>query len=80
MAESELQKSVVRSETVARLYEKLYEDNATGKVTDEWFMQQSHKYEIERLELKSRIFELREKLNSINTMQQNKEQFIGWKY
>lgn len=76
LAESELQKSVSRSETVARLYEKLYEDNASGKVTDEWFMQLSHKYEVERMELKSRISELREKLNSIDTMQQNKEQFI----
>lgn len=35
LVESELQKSIIRSETVARLYEKLYEDNATGKVTDE---------------------------------------------
>lgn len=75
MIESELQKSIVRNETVARLYEKLYEDNAIGKVTDEWFMQLSHKYEVERIELKSRIAELREKLNSIGTMQQNKEQF-----
>ena len=76
LAESELQKSVVRNETVARLYEKLYEDNASGKVTDEWFMQLSHKYEVERMELKSRISKLRERLNSIDTMQQNKEQFI----
>lgn len=76
MIESELQKSIVRNETVARLFEKLYEDNATGKVTDEWFMQLSHKYEVERLELKSRIAEFRERLNSIGTMQQNKEQFI----
>lgn len=37
--ESELQKSIVRSETVARLYEKLHKDDATGKVTDEWFIQ-----------------------------------------
>lgn len=32
--EAELQKSINRNETVARLYEKLYEDNATGKVSD----------------------------------------------
>ena len=74
--ESELQKSIARNETVARLYEKLYEDNAIGKVTDEWFMQFSHKYEVERMELKSRISELREKLHSMDAMQQNKEQFL----
>lgn len=72
MIESELQKSIVKNETVARLYEKLYEDNATGKATDEWFRQLSHKYEVERLELKSRIAEFRERLNSMETMQKNK--------
>ena len=76
MLESDLQKSIVRNETAARLYEKLYEDNATRKMTDEWFMQLSHKYEVERMELKSKIAELREKLNSMGTMQQNKEQFL----
>ena len=39
--EEELQKAIVRNETVSNLYEKLYEDNATGKVSDEWFMQLS---------------------------------------
>ena len=47
--EEELQKAIVRNDTVSNLYEKLYEDNATGKVSDEWFMQLSHKYEVERL-------------------------------
>lgn len=37
--EEELQKAMTRNDTVSRLYEKLYEDNATGKVSDEWFMQ-----------------------------------------
>ena len=36
--EGELQKAIARNETVVRMYEKLYEDNASGKVTDEWFM------------------------------------------
>lgn len=54
----------------------MYEDNTTGKVTDEWFIQLSHKYEVERMELKMKITEFRERLNSIGTMQQNKEQFI----
>ena len=37
--EEELQKAMTRNDTVSRLYEKLYEDNAIGKVSDEWFMQ-----------------------------------------
>lgn len=76
-AEEELQKSIVRNEQVAQLYEKLYEDNAVGKVTDEWFMQLSHKYEVERMELKEKIAGLRKRLANIGTMQQNKDHFIA---
>ena len=75
--EAELQKAIARSEKVVLLYEKLYEDNATGKVTDEWFMQMSHKYEVERMELKAKIAELRDKLDSLGRMTQNKDRFIA---
>jgi site-specific DNA recombinase len=75
--EATLQKAIVRNETVAKLYEKLYEDNVSGKVTDEWFMQLSHKYEVERMELKNKIADLRGNLNDIGKMRQNKDQFIG---
>lgn len=40
--EEELQKAMTRNDTVSRPYEKLYEDNATGKVSDEWFMQMNY--------------------------------------
>ncbi len=53
--ENELQKSVPRQKSVENLYERLYEDNISGKVSDEWFMQLSHKYEVERMELKAKI-------------------------
>jgi len=76
-ADSDLQKALSRSETVARLYEKLYEDNATGKVTDEWFMQLSHKYEVERLELKQKAAELRDKLASMTSRQRDRDAFIA---
>lgn len=36
--EAEFQKAIVRNDTVSSLYENLYEDNAVGKVSDEWFM------------------------------------------
>lgn len=74
--QDELQKSIARQNTVSVLYEKLYEDNLTGKVTDEWFMQLSHKYEVERAELKAKISTLKEKLNSLSSMQQDKDTFI----
>ncbi len=75
--EGELQKAMVRQQTVASLYEKLYEDNATGKVTDEWFTHMSHKYEVERAELKVKIFNLREKVANMQTVQHSKDMFIG---
>ncbi len=75
--EGELQKAIVRQQTVASLYEKLYEDNATGKVTDEWFTHMSHKYEVERTELKVKIFSLREKVANMQTVQHSKDMFIG---
>lgn len=75
--ESELQKAIVRNERVAGLYEKLYEDNVEGKVTDEWFMQLSHKYEVERMELKAKIAEYKERLRRLAENNRNKENFIS---
>ena len=34
-----------------KAYERIYEDNVNGKVSDEWFMQLSKKYEEEKAEL-----------------------------
>lgn len=75
--EGELQKAIVRQQTVASLYEKLYEGNATGKVTDEWFTHMSHKYEVERAELKVKIFNLREQVANMQTVQHSKDMFIS---
>ena len=75
--ETELNKAISRNDTVAKLFEKLYEDNASGKVSDEWFMQLSHKYEVERMELKDRISELRQKLKSLGDMERHKDLFLG---
>lgn len=77
LIEAELQKAIVRNERVASLYEKLYEDNAEGKVTDEWFMQLSHKYEVERMELKAKIAEYKERLRRLFENNRNKESFIS---
>ncbi len=38
MAESALTTARARSKKLFGLFEKLYEDNVDGKVTDEWFM------------------------------------------
>ena len=58
-------------------YEKLYEDNLAGKVTDEWFMELSHKYEVERLELKDKITELRNRVDQLSKLQIGREHFVS---
>ena len=75
--EGELQKALARQQKVANLYEKLYEDNAEGKVTDEWFTHMSHKYEMERTELKGKVSELRKKLSSTQETTKGKEVFLN---
>ena len=74
--ESELQKATARNEKVLHLYEKIFEDNDEGKVTDEMFMAMSHKYEVERMELKERIKEIRQQLQKLENQQTGLEVFI----
>ncbi len=74
--ESALSVADARSKELLRLYERLYEDNVNGKVTDEWFMRLSHKYELEQEELKKQTFELKNKLDSLNNANNSSESFI----
>ena len=74
--ESALSVAEARSKELLRLYERLYEDNVNGKVTDEWFMRLSHKYEFEQDELKKQTFELKNKLDSLNNAKSSSESFI----
>jgi DNA invertase Pin-like site-specific DNA recombinase len=74
--EEELRKARQRLELVGTLYEKLYEDNATGKVTDEWYSHMSLKYETERIELKVKLEDLDKKLKALRTAEKNNEYFI----
>ena len=75
--ESELQKAIARSGTVSQLYEKLYEDNVIGKVSDEWFVELSHKYEKERMDLKARIADTRHKIEELKNNNSEYEKFIS---
>lgn len=75
--ESELQKAIARSGTVSQLYEKLYEDNVIGKVSDEWFVELSHKYEKERMDLKAKIADIRHKIEELKNNNSEYEKFIS---
>ena len=75
-AESALAAATARSQELLRLYERVYEDNVNGKVTDDWFMRLSHKYEVEQEELKKQMFELKNKLDRLDTAQNSSGNFI----
>ena len=75
-AESALAAATARSQELLRLYERVYEDNVNGKVTDDWFMRLSHKYEVEQDELKKQMFDLKNKLDRLNTAQNSSDSFI----
>ena len=74
--EGALAAATARSRELLRLYERLYEDNVNGKVTDEWFMRLSHKYEVEQEELKKQTFDLKNKLDRLDTSQNSSGSFI----
>ena len=75
--EAVIQKSQSRMKKVEVFFEKLYEKNISGEVTDEWFMLQSQKYGEERMELKAKISDAQERLLSIDSIKQNKDNFIS---
>ena len=75
--EADLQKATSRSEQLVTLYEKLYEDNLSGKVTDEWFAQLSQKYDRERLELKAKTAEYRIRLNEMELQKSSTKLFTA---
>ena len=75
--EAVIQKSQSRMKKVEVFFEKLYEKNNSGEVTDEWFMLQSQKYGEERMELKAKISDAQERLLSIDSIKQNKDNFIS---
>lgn len=74
--EAGLSATKARNAEVLKLYECIYEDNVNGKVSDEWFMQLSKKYEKERAELKKQIFDYTERLNRLSGMQTAKDGFL----
>ena len=55
----------------------VYEDNVSGKVTDSFYMELSHKYENEKEELKKKIFNLKIQLDELNKKVFHKEMFLS---
>lgn len=75
--EGELQKAIMRTETVSRLYKKAFEKNAEGLLSDEGFLQVTHEYDEEQLALKTKIPQLRERIAGSERRSANKDKFIA---
>lgn len=75
--EGELQKTIMRTETVSRLYKKAFEKNAEGLLSDEGFLQVAHEYDEEQLALKTKIPQLRERIAESERRSANKDKFIA---
>ena len=58
------------------LFGSQYEDNVSGKVTDEWFLQLSHKYEGKRLDLKTKTARLLQKLAEADSAELHQQRFL----
>ncbi len=59
------------------LFEKLYEDNVAGKITDERFARMSQKYEAEQHDLTARIKELKDAINKSGNQSVTADMFIS---
>ena len=75
--ESELQQALLRNDTVSQTVQKLYEDNVSGKVSDEWFLQLANRYETERMELKAKVGSIRDELSAMGTAQKGRDTFLA---
>ena len=74
--QDELQKATVRSKEVERLYEGLYENMVNGKITEQWYMHMSQKYELEREELQVKIKQYRVELLNLEDIHHEKDHFL----
>ena len=74
--EGELVRLKQRKQQLVSLFEKLYEDSASGKITDEWFYHMQSKYTSENAELGRKIQETQQALDILNSKSDNKDKFM----
>ena len=66
-----------RTTEIERLFRKIYEDNAKGKITDEQFYRLSEGYEAELADAKTEIATLMEEVKDTDTAVNNVEKLIA---
>ncbi|MCM1440758.1 MAG: DUF4368 domain-containing protein, partial [Roseburia sp.] len=76
VARTELNKAVKRNDEINAVIRKLYEDNVTGRISDERFDIMAKAYDDEQSALKVKIAELQESLSATNKTNDNLTGFI----
>ena len=66
-----------RIEELDRLFKRIYEDNANGKLSDNRFQMLSDDYEKEQKELREKLLRLNEEINQQEEQAENIDRFIG---
>lgn len=66
-----------RIEELDRLFKRIYEDNANGKLSDSRFQMLSDDYEQEQEELQEKLLRLNEEINEQEEQAENIDRFIG---
>ena len=75
-AQTKIVKAENRIKTLDDIIANLYEDNVTGKISDERFDLLAKKYEAEQAALKSEIVELKKALDVVNDEESNIREFL----
>ena len=77
LKEKELQTLLARDEEVDGLFERIYEDNVSGKLSDDRFAKMSRRYEDEQKELAEKIKKLRSEIEKQSSRFMTTDMFIG---
>ena len=77
LKEKELKALLVRDEELDGLFERIYEDNVSGKLSDDRFAKMSRRYEDEQKELAEKIKKLRSEIEKQSSRSMSTEMFIS---
>ena len=77
LKEKELQTLLARDEELDGLFERIYEDNVSGKLSDDRFAKMSRRYEDEQKELSEKIKKFRSEIEKQSSRSMTTDMFIG---
>ena len=77
LKEKELKTLLARDEELDGLFERIYEDNVSGKLSDDRFAKMSRRYEDEQKELSEKIKKFRSEIEKQSSRSMTTDMFIG---